>query len=51
MQAVTLMEADLAALDLMAQLAGMELVERWADWDRSEFTADSPSAVSIWVKP
>ena len=40
-----------AEMDLMAQLAGMELVERWADWDRSEFTADSPSAVSVWMKP
>ena len=37
-------------LDLMAQLAGMELEYRWADWDRSEFTADSPSHVSVWRK-
>lgn len=40
-----------AEMDLMAQLAGMELVHRWADWDRSEFVAESPSAVSVWVKP
>ena len=39
-----------AEMDLMAQLAGMELVHRWADWDRSEFVAESPSAVSVWVK-
>lgn len=37
-------------LDLMAQLAGMELESRWADWDRSPFTADSPSHVSVWCK-
>ena len=35
-------------LDLMAQLASMELEHRWADWDRSEFTADSGSHVSVW---
>ena len=32
-------------LDLMAQLAGVELVDRWAGWDRSPFTAESPSHV------
>jgi SAM-dependent methyltransferase len=37
-------------LDLMARLAGMTLRERWADWDRSPFTGDSPSHVSVWVK-
>ena len=35
-------------LDLMAQLAGMELESRWAGWDRSEFTDDSPAHVSVW---
>jgi SAM-dependent methyltransferase len=38
-------------LDLMARLAGMELVERWADWDRSPFTAESTKHVSVWRKP
>ena len=37
-------------LDLMARLAGMHLVERWGDWDRSPFTADSPKHVSVWRK-
>ena len=37
-------------LDLMARLAGLELVERWADWDRSPFTAESPKHVSVWRK-
>ena len=40
-----------AECDLMAQLAGMELEERFADWDRSPFTSDSESHVSIWRKP
>lgn len=37
-----------AEYDLMAQLAGMRLIDRWADWDRSEFTATSDSHVSVW---
>lgn len=37
-------------LDLMAQLAGLELRDRWTDWDRSPFTADSSSHVSVWQK-
>ena len=35
-------------LDLMARLAGMTLVHRWSGWDRSPFTADSTSHVSVW---
>lgn len=37
-------------LDLMARLAGMELHERWEDWDRSPFTAESAHHVSVWQK-
>ncbi|MDK1473479.1 class I SAM-dependent methyltransferase [Streptomyces sp. 549] len=37
-------------LDLMARLAGMSLRERFADWDRSPFTADSRSHVSVYEK-
>jgi SAM-dependent methyltransferase len=37
-------------LDLMAKLAGMALAERWAGWDRSQFTGESTSHVSIWKK-
>ncbi len=40
-----------AELDLMAQLAGMRLRERWADWDRSPLAADSRKHVSVWEKP
>jgi len=37
--------------DLMAQLAGMTLERRTADWKGSAFTGDSESHVSVWVKP
>jgi SAM-dependent methyltransferase len=37
-------------LDLMAQLAGMTLRERWADWTRAPFTSDSASHVSVWAR-
>lgn len=40
-----------AECDLMGQLAGMDLVARYADWDRSPFTADSDKHVSVWRKP
>src|SRR5215471_5143582 len=35
-------------LDLMAQLAGMELESRHADWSGAEFTAESTSHVSTY---
>ncbi len=38
-------------LDLMAQLAGMTLEARWADWDRSPFTDGSPAHISVFRKP
>jgi len=38
-------------LDLMAQLAGMGLRERWAGWKREPFTSDSRKHVSVWEKP
>jgi SAM-dependent methyltransferase len=38
-------------LDLMAQLAGMRLRERWAGWNREPFTSDSRKHVSVWEKP
>ena len=37
-------------LDLMAQLAGMRLRERWGDWDGSPFTAASEYHISIYEK-
>jgi SAM-dependent methyltransferase len=38
-------------LDLMARLAGMTLEHRWAGWDRSPFTGESTSHVSVWRTP
>jgi SAM-dependent methyltransferase len=40
-----------AELDLMAQLAGMTLRERWSGWKREPFTSDSRKHVSVWEKP
>ncbi len=40
-----------AELDLMAQLAGLTLRDRWAGWQREPFTSDSTKHVSIWAKP
>lgn len=37
-------------LDLMAELAGMTLEDRWADWERSQFTGESPAHVSVYRK-
>ncbi len=38
-------------LDLMARIAGMSLHERWSDFRRSVFTAESANHVSVWRKP
>jgi len=40
-----------AELDLMAQLAGLRLRERWGGWRREPFTSESRQHVSIWEKP
>jgi SAM-dependent methyltransferase len=37
-------------LDLMAQLAGFRLAERWAGWDKAPFTASSTSQVAVYEK-
>jgi hypothetical protein len=37
-------------LDLMAELAGLELRERWAGWEREPYTSDSTKHVSVWQK-
>lgn len=39
-----------AELDLMARIAGMRLVERWADWSRTPFGDESTKHVSVWQK-
>jgi SAM-dependent methyltransferase len=40
-----------AELDLMAQLAGMRLRDRWQGWTREPFTSESGQHVSVWEKP
>jgi SAM-dependent methyltransferase len=40
-----------AELDLMAQLAGLRLRERWDGWTREPFTSESRQHVSVWEKP
>jgi SAM-dependent methyltransferase len=37
-----------AELDLMAELAGMWLQDRWGGWQREPFTSESRSHVSVW---
>lgn len=37
-----------AELDLMAQLSGLRLRERWAGWRREPFTSDSRTHISVW---
>ncbi len=40
-----------AELDLMAQLAGLRLRERWDGWTREPFGSESRQHVSVWEKP
>jgi SAM-dependent methyltransferase len=37
-------------LDLMARLAGLRLVHRWQDWERTPFQDTSTGHVSVWEK-
>ena len=39
-----------AELDLMAELAGMSLRDRWSGWKREPFTSESRKHVSVWQK-
>jgi SAM-dependent methyltransferase len=40
-----------AELDLMAQIAGMNLRKRWGGWKHEPFTSASQTHVSVWEKP
>jgi SAM-dependent methyltransferase len=40
-----------AELDLMARIARMSLMSRWADWQRSTFVATSSKHISVWRRP
>jgi len=50
-QTIPFRYASPSELDLMAQLAGLGLRDRWAGWNREPFTTDSRSHVSVWEKP
>jgi SAM-dependent methyltransferase len=39
-----------AELDLMAEMAGLALRERWSDWTREPFTSESRKHISVWQK-
>ena len=47
---VSLRYAWPAELDLMANIAGLELVERWAGWSREPFTAKATQHISVYKK-
>ena len=40
-----------AELDLMAEMAGLRLRERWGGWRREPFTSESRKHISVWEKP
>ena len=40
-----------AELDLMAEMAGLRLRERWSGWQREPFTSESRKHISVWEKP
>jgi SAM-dependent methyltransferase len=40
-----------AELDLMAELGGMRLRDRWSGWRREPFTSASRQHVSVWARP
>ena len=39
-----------AELNLMAEIAGMKLRERWSGWNREPFTSESQKFVGVWQK-
>jgi SAM-dependent methyltransferase len=51
LQPVAIRYAFPTELDLMAKLAGLELRERWGDWNREPFTAASGKHVSVYARP
>jgi SAM-dependent methyltransferase len=38
-------------LDLMAEIAGLDLEHRWADWERNPFTSESEHQVAVFRRP
>ncbi len=47
---VTIRYAWPSEMDLMAQLAGLQLRSRWSDWDKGEFTSTSGKHISIYER-
>jgi hypothetical protein len=41
-------EYDPLAIDLMARLAGLQLRERWGNWNREPFTSESKKHISVY---
>jgi SAM-dependent methyltransferase len=39
-----------AELDLMARLAGLRLKQRWSNWERAAFTANSGKHISVYTQ-
>ncbi len=37
-----------AEFDLMAQLAGLQLKQRWSNWDKAVFSAESGKHISVY---
>jgi hypothetical protein len=37
-------------LDLMAEMAGFRLLDRWSGWDQAPFTSESASQVVVFEK-
>ena len=37
-------------LNLMAEVAGLRIENRWSDWARNEFTSDSENQVVVFIK-
>jgi hypothetical protein len=35
----------------MARFAGMDLRDRWSDWNREPYTNTSRGHISVWQKP
>ena len=35
-------------LDLMARIAGLRLKERWSNWEKAPFTAESRNGISVY---
>ncbi len=48
---VSIRWAYVSELDLMGQLAGLRLRERWADWDRTPYPSKNWTHVSLWERP